>query len=54
MAKKKAKGPRPKASDRIFYTAPRKWKVWDLFLTPPAMVIYVLTIGFTIALINLF
>jgi len=45
---------RPKASDRIFYTAPRHWKVWDLFFTPAAMVLYVLTVGFTIALVNLF
>ena len=42
------------ASERVFYRAPRTWKVWDLFFTPAAMVLYVLTIGFTIALVNLF
>lgn len=42
-----------KASSRIFYTAPRHWRVWQWLLTPPAMVIWVLMVGFTIALINL-
>lgn len=51
---KKRKGKPLKASDRLFYIRPRHWKVWDLFFTPAAMVLYVLTIGFTIALINLF
>jgi hypothetical protein len=42
-----------KASNRIFYTAPRHWKIWQLFFTMPALVLFVLSMGFTIALINL-
>lgn len=57
MAKKKRKrstyNTKP-ASERVFYRAPRTWLIWEWLLTPPAMVIYVLTIGFTIALINIF
>lgn len=52
--KRKGKGKPLKASNRVFYKSPLNWQVWDLFFTPAAMVLYVLTIGFTIALINLF
>jgi len=44
---------RPAASNRIFYIAPRRWLIWQWLLTPPAMVLWVLLVGFTIALINL-
>ena len=44
---------RKKMSSRVFYTAPRHWQIWGWLLTPPAMVIWVLLVGFTIALINL-
>ena len=43
---------RPKASDRIFYTAPRKWEVWKLqwLWTAPSLVFCVLAF-FPLALI---
>ena len=41
---------RPKASDRIFYTAPRKWKIWEWLLTPVALVAFLLTVFLTVAL----
>ena len=40
-----------KASNRVFYTAPRHWHIWQWLFTPPALVLWVLTVGFTIALI---
>jgi hypothetical protein len=41
---------RKKASDRIFYTAPRNWKVWQWAFTPAALVLFCLTVFLTIAL----
>ena len=39
-----------KASNRIFYTAPRHWKVWEWLLTPATLVLFLLTVFLTVAL----
>lgn len=41
---------RPKASDRIFYTAPRKWVIWKVLLSGPAIALYCITALLTVAL----
>lgn len=41
---------RPKASDRIFYTAPRKWVVWKVLMSGPAIALYCVVALLTIAL----
>lgn len=41
---------RKKASDRIFYTAPRNWRIWQWLFTPAALVLFLLTMFLTIAL----
>lgn len=39
---------RPKASNRIFYTAPRKWMVWKVLMSGPAIALYCLSALFII------
>ncbi len=41
---------RPKASNRIFYTAPRKWVVWKVLLSGPAIGLYCIIALLTITL----
>lgn len=53
MTSNKRPGRAPVWTDRIFYRSPRNWLIWNILLSVPAMILYVLVVGFTIALINL-
>ena len=39
-----------KASDRIFYKAPRKWVIWRVLLSGPAIGLYCVIALLTVAL----